>query len=156
MSKYSTSLRDVWRIVKKRRLIFLLGPLILGVAGALFSILNAPPPLYSAVCKIQFDRELLSEGLPSFSGVDPVDAQLPGIRSYAVIRKAAEKTGFMTFEDPSDDNPPDARLVSRLEALRSRVSVQREPSSDHVDIKVTDRDPDVSRKLANTVASIFL
>ena len=151
MSKYSTSLRDVWRIVKKRRFIFLLGPLILGVAGALFSILNAPPPLYSAVCKIQFDRELLSEGLPSFSGVDPVDAQLPGIRSYAVIRKAAEKMGLMTFEDPSD-----ARLVSRLEALRSKVSVQREPSSDHADIKVTDPNPDVSRKLANTIALIFL
>lgn len=154
--KYSTSLRDIWRIVKKKRRLFLLAPVIVGLAGALFAVLKAPPPLYNAVCKIQFDSEILSEVLPPNADVDAVDAQLPGIRSYAVIRRAAEKTGLMTFGDLSHEMSSDTRRVLRLEALRRKVSVQREPSSDHVDIRVTDGDPALARRFANTLAAVYL
>ncbi len=152
---YGIRLRDIWHMVKRRRHLFLLGPLVLGLVSTLFSAFMASPPLYIAACRIQFDGELLVDGPPASAGIDPVDARLAGIRSFAVIGTAAERLGLMSLEVSSDGNPPDTRRVFSLEGLRSKIAVRREPSSFIADIEVTDSDPYLSQRLANTLASVF-
>ncbi len=152
---YSTSLRDVRRMVKRERPLFLLGPLILGLASALFSVLMASPPLYIAACRIQLDGGFRVDGPPPSAGVDPVDARLAGIRSFAVIGTAAERLGLRSLDASSRGNSPDTRRVFSLEELRAKIAVRREPSGVTAAIEVTDSDPYLSQRLANTLALVF-
>lgn len=155
MSRYDTSLRDIRLTLQKRKAVLLLFPLILGIASALLAILSAPAPLYTSVCRIKFDREVLSEGTPPAFPADPIDNQIAVIRSYPVLKEAVERLGGTLVPDASDLRPSGTTPPHFFDDLRSRVLVRREVASPMAEIVVTDGDPGFSQRLADTVAAVF-
>ncbi|MFH1937770.1 MAG: Wzz/FepE/Etk N-terminal domain-containing protein, partial [Bacteroidota bacterium] len=142
MAQYDINLREYWRILKKRKFIVIFTAIVLGVSSTFFSVLQAPPPLYSAICSIKFEKQTTIEGLYartiSWSGGDDIETQISLISSYAVLREVAQKLGLITHRDSADDGQSRSRAINIIDSLKSKIEVSREKYTNLLSIRVTD------------------
>ena len=159
MAQYDINLREYWRILKKRKFIVLLTALAVGVFSTAFTLLKAPPPIYSAVCSVKFEKETTVEGLYtktlSWSVGNDIDTQISIIDSYSVFAKVAERLGLIKKAANPRDNHLKAHTVRIIDNLQSKVEVTRQGFTNIMNIEVTDRDPAFVQKLANTIAETY-
>lgn len=147
--------KNTRRILRKRRLILIFFPLVLGALGMALTFLNAPVSRYASLCTLEVNGEFPVPGIHHPPGIDPVDALSSEIKNDAVLREAARKAGLIPAGDSQKKGfqETSARL---LKDLRSRISVKRGPLGDIFRIEVVDQDPRLSSDLANALASTFV
>lgn len=159
MAQYDISLREYWRILRKRKVIVLSTAVILGFFSTVFAVIGAPDPTYTATCSIKFERETTVEGLYAktitWSGGDDMETQISIIRSYSVFEKVAQKMGFVPPGGFKEEDPLRLNMVAAIEGLQPKVRVTRENLTNILNIEATDADPLLAQRLANTIALTY-
>ena len=155
MAQYDINLREYWRILKKRRLIVIITSVLLMVFSTLFSILQAPTPLYTSVCSIKFEKETTLEGLYakslSWSGGDDIATQLSIIKGYSVLSEVAKNLGLI----PRQAAIESPRTIAVVENLKSKIRVERESFTNILNIMVTDPDPVLAQRMGNELVATY-
>ncbi|NNG06884.1 MAG: AAA family ATPase, partial [Desulfobacteraceae bacterium] len=158
MAQYDINLREYWRILKKRKFVVILITIVLGLFSTSFAILRAPEPLYTSVCSIKFEKETTLEGLYAktitWSGGDDIETQITVIKSYPVFERVAERLRLIQ-PSKKKDGTLSQNTVRIVDELQSKVEVTREELANILHIKVTDRNPMLAQRLANTIALTY-
>jgi len=63
LAQYDLNLREYWRILGKRKWIVFFVTIFVGILSTAVAVLKAPPPIYTSVCSIKFEKEITVEGL---------------------------------------------------------------------------------------------
>jgi uncharacterized protein involved in exopolysaccharide biosynthesis len=99
-TKYDLTLRDYWLVVKKRKFIIVFTILAMGLFSLFFSILSEPTPLYRTSASVKIEKATSVTGLYiqaiSWSQTDDMETQAAVIKSYFIIERVAQGTGFDT------------------------------------------------------------
>jgi capsular exopolysaccharide synthesis family protein len=159
LAQYDVNLREYWRILKKRKFIVFLTALAVGVFSTGFVFLKAPPPIYSAVCSVKFEKETTVEGLYtktlSWSVGSDIETQISVIDSFSVFEAVAERMGLIQKTAGPRGNHLRAHAVRIVDSLQSKVQVTRQENTNILNIEVQDRDPVFAQTLANTLAETY-
>jgi succinoglycan biosynthesis transport protein ExoP len=159
LAQYDVNLREYWRILKKRKFIVILTAVAVGVLSTGFALLKAPPPIYSAVCSVKFEKETTVEGLYtktlSWSVGSDIETQASIIESYSVFEAVAQRLGLIKKAPDSRHTHLKAQAVRIVDDLQSRVKVTRQENTNLLNIEVQDKDPAFAQKLANTLAETY-
>jgi polysaccharide biosynthesis transport protein len=148
MAQYELSLRDYWRIIRKRRWIVIL------IFAAIFIstfVYNATQPLvYQSYSSVRYTEQrllatLLTELIQAPVG-DVMLSQSKLIKSWTVAELAAKSLGWIKPDTPVEDNN---RIIYYIQ---SSVDASVELNTDLIVIKVQDTDPKKTSQIANAVA----
>ncbi len=149
MAQYEITLRDYWRILRRRRAVVFLTTLALGVASLLLSLLWRPPPEFRAAAKVQINTTQSLTALylqnTSYSTGDPLETQRAIVTSYPVLHQAGERLGLLS-------GPDTAQVVLDLQR---RVSTRQDGYTNIIVIEAKAPDPAAARELANMVARVY-
>ena len=110
MAQYDVTLRDYWRILRRRKGIVLFTAFVLGFFSLVIATIWKPVPMYRATAKIQLNSQqgsgnaLAQLSLSSYSeSSDLIETQLAIIASFPVLKEAARELDFFgatqTIED---------------------------------------------------------
>ena len=131
----------------------------MGIFSTVFAAMNAPIPLYTSVCSIKFEKDTTVEGLYaktlSWSAGDDIETQLSVLKSYPVLKRVARELGLIPDGDPDEGSQLSPEVAAIVDVLRSQITVAREGFANIIEIQVTDKDPVLAQKLANTVALAY-
>jgi len=158
VAQYDINFREYWRILKKRKFIVILTAILLGTFSTLFAFFQAPLPLFTSTCSIEFEREatpdVLARTLSSWSGVDDIETQITIISGHSVIEEVAKVMGLIP-RSSTENNIQEAKRITIIENLQSKVKVEREEYTEILNIMVTDLSPSFAQRMANTIATTY-
>ena len=99
MAQYEVTLRDYWRILRRRKGVVIFTAFLLGFFSFVLAQIWQPIPEYTAEAKIQIEanQSMASLYLESFgySVGDEIETKISVIRSYPVLRRIAVAMGMM-------------------------------------------------------------
>ena len=99
MAQYEVTLRDYWRILRRRKGVVIFTAFLLGFFSFVLAQIWQPIPEYTANAKIQIEsnQSIASLTMESYgySVGDQIETKISVIQSYPVIRRAAEVIGMM-------------------------------------------------------------
>ncbi len=152
MAQYDVTLRDYWRIIRKRKLYILFATVMLGLTSFATAYYSKPTPKYRAETKIQYERAQSAEEAYTFalSGSDDLATQQEVIRSYEVAERIAVK---MDMLDPV--KATEEQRFNAINSLRGQIVTSVEGLTNIIAISITDGDKFRARELANTVAEVY-
>ena len=158
MPEYTLSLRDYWRILRKRKGVVFFTTLALCFFSFAFANMRKPVPMYSATASVKYEKTYTFTGLYletiSWSS-GGLETQAAIIRSYPVMEKAAKKLGYIDPNLTSEQIRGDERLMEIVLRLQSKVSTRVEGYTNIIDITATSYNPDEAQRLANAVAEAY-
>ena len=158
MAEYTLSLRDYWRILRKRKGVVFFTTLALGFFSFAFANMRKPVPMYSATASVKYEKTYTFTGLyletMSWSS-GGLETQAAIIRSYPVMERAAKKLGYIDPNLTSEQIRSDGRLMEIVLRLRRKISTEVEGYTNIINITATSYNPDEAQRLANAVAEAY-
>ncbi len=157
MPKYDLSLRDYWRIIKKRRLIIIFTFLAMTIFSFISATLTKPTPIYKASATLKFEPQQGSyvQGYGYGTSTGSIETQAAMIKSYFIMELAAKKLGLI----PADVTPEGVRnspeYINVIMDLKSKVDTEQDGLSNMINVVTTSNDPKFAQKLANTIAQAY-
>ena len=149
MAQYEVTLRDYWRILRRRKGIVLFTAFLLGFFSFVMATIWKPLPLYNAVAKVQIKASESLTGLYlqaiQYNSGDQIETQQAIITSYPVLERAGAALGLFSEVDT-------AAVVLHLQDI---ISTQQQGYTNIILIEATDSRPEMARELANTVAVVY-
>src|SRR5512133_2763726 len=99
MTKYDLSLRDYWRIIKKRKLIIIFTFLAMTVFSIISATLTKPVPIYRTNATLKFEKAqqiggVNNQGYAFVTATGSIETQAAMIKSYFIMEMVAKKLGF--------------------------------------------------------------
>jgi capsular exopolysaccharide synthesis family protein len=159
MAQYDVNLRDYFRIVRRRKGIIVLVPLIFAVSSFALALLQAPKPQYRVTAVVRFERAVnvtgLLQELMGASPVGSVETQAALIKSFPVMSQAAKKLGLVPPGATREDIQASPALLRAVESVQDQVSVKLGEGTSLIEISVTGPDPQGVVRVANSVAEAF-
>lgn len=159
MAQYDINLREYWRVLRKRKYIVIFITLLLTAFFTFYSILSAPPALYTSTCSIKFEKEATLEGLYaqalSWYGDNDIQTQIAVIKSYPVLTDVAKKLDIIPQDTQTDALNLEPEINAKIVDLQSRVDVIRQEYTSILDIHVTHSNAAFAKKLAMTIALTY-
>ena len=153
MAQYEVTLRDYWRILRRRKGVVIFTAFLLGFFSFVLAQIWQPIPEYTANAKIQIEsnQSIASLTMESYgySVGDQIETKISVIQSYPVIRRAAEVIGMMEGATTLSDTT----LI--VLDLQGRIVVGQEGYSNILVIEATDTNPTMAQNLANTLAEVY-
>ncbi len=156
MAQYDVTLRDYWRILRRRKGIVLFTAFVLGFFSLVIATIWQPVPMYRASAKIQLNAQQASSNalaqlaLASYSeSSDVIETQLAIITSFPVMKEAARDLDLFGATQTIEDT---AVVVL---ALQGQISAVQEGYTNIIEIEATDSDPYLARDMANTLAIVY-
>jgi succinoglycan biosynthesis transport protein ExoP len=156
MAQYDVTLRDYWRILRRRKGIVLFTAFVLGFFSLVIATIWKPVPMYRAAAKIQLNSQQASSNalaqlaLSSYSeSSDMIETQLAIITSFPVMKEAAIALGLFGEAETIEDT---ALVVL---GLQGQISATQEGYTNIIGIEATDSNPYFARDMANTQASVY-
>jgi capsular exopolysaccharide synthesis family protein len=160
MANYEINLRDYIRILRKRKSVVIFSTLAIGLFSFTISYLKRPEPTYKSIASVKIEKSGTMTGLyletVSWSTEDYLATQAEIIKSFPIIEKVAQELGYIADSLSSGDirkNPDYVNLVTRIQG---QVSTRQQGETNIIDISVISDDPEKSKKLANTVATVYI
>jgi polysaccharide biosynthesis transport protein len=160
MGQSEPNLRDYWWIVRRRKWLVLVVPLILGPATYVTGLLQAPPPLYRATAVARFERSfnvntLLMRDIVSVSPVGDLETNAALVKSNPVLLRAARRLGVLPASTTLEEVQASPAHQATLQQLGSSVEVTRTAGTSLIEITATTGDPGSAARTANSVAEAF-
>ncbi|MBI2504958.1 MAG: polysaccharide biosynthesis tyrosine autokinase [Candidatus Latescibacteria bacterium] len=156
MAQYEVTLRDYWRIMRRRKGIVIFTVLLLGGFSFLIAHIYKPIPIYKATAKVQINTsESINAlnaqylGYAGGGGTDQLETQRSIITSFPVIRIAAERLGLFARSTTKEDS---TREVLLLESL---IQTSQEGYTNIIGIEATGLTPDEARERADVMAEAY-
>jgi len=149
MAQIEVNLRDIYRVVRKRKWVILLAPLLMGFST--FSVTEVPPPVYNSEALVRVSKSSTVAGMVtdivSYGSYDNMATQTMVITSRPVLEDVARRLNMVK---PGEDTQ------SAFDELRGRVSVEQRNSSDILAIMSTGPSAKLTIDLANTVVDAYI
>lgn len=152
MAQYDVTLRDYWRIIRKRKLYILFATVMLGLTSFATAFYSKPTPKYRAEAKVQYERAQTAEEAYTFalSGSDDLETQQAVIRSYEVVERIAHEMEMIDTVRATEE-----QRINAINALRGQIVTSVEGLTNIITISITDVNRFRARDLANTVAEEY-
>jgi len=157
MAQYEMSLRDHWRIIRRRRWTIIVCSLLVGLFAFWFA--RQREPEYQSTSAIKFEQSTSLTGLLvevlSFSPSDTIETQAAIVRSFPVMEQVAKRLGELPTTMPPEAVKESKAYTGVVDALAARVKTSRVASTNILEITTTSSDPRKAKDLANTVAEVY-
>ena len=153
MAQYEVTLRDYWRILRRRKGIVLFTGFLLGFFSFVMAhTIGKEVPKFEAAAKVQIGsnqslESLYLQTLSYSGGGDQLETQQAIITSFPVLKRVGRELGL--FSDGAVDT---ARVVLGLQDI---ISTSQDGYTNIVVIGSTHTDPFMAKALANTVAKAY-
>ncbi|MBI4611301.1 MAG: polysaccharide biosynthesis tyrosine autokinase [Candidatus Rokubacteria bacterium] len=159
MAQYDINLRDYFRILRRRRGIVILVPLLFGVFSFTLAFLQAPTPLYRATAVVRVERALsvtgLLQELVAYNPDGNLGTQAALIKGFPVMSAAAKKLGLIPGDATAERIQATPAYLQVLQDLQDQVEVKRVEATNLIEISATAPDPDDAVRIANSLAEAF-
>lgn len=159
MAQYDINLRDYFRILRRRKGILILVPLLFGLSSFALALFQAPPPLYRAKTVVRIERAVSFAGflqeLVTFSPVGNLETQTALIKGFPVLSAAAKKLGLIPPEATPDQIRASPAYLKAIQDLQERLEVKPVENASLIEISVTSSDPEQAILVANRLAEAF-
>jgi capsular exopolysaccharide synthesis family protein len=159
MPQYEIQLKDLIRILRRRRKIILFSMIVLGILSVLFAKIQSPSLLYQAIAKVKYDQTRSLAGITSpvyyFSPYDNINSQTKIITSFPVLEKAAKKLGYLDKNLSSSEILKSKKYMSVISGLESQIGTEIEENTNIINIMATSVDPTMASDIANAVAESY-
>ena len=151
MAQYELSLRDYWRIIRKRRSIII--TIIVAVSIITFIYSSLQSQVYQATATVHYKEQrllatMLSE-LIQYPIGDIMLSQAKQIEGWGVAEIAAKSLGWVKIDTPVEESN---RIIS---AIQASVDAKVEPNTDSINIIVQHRDSKKAADIANAMAYAY-
>jgi len=151
MAQYELSLRDYWRIVRKRRWIIITSIIAVSIVTFLYSSLQSQ--VYQATATVHYKEQrnlstMINDLLYQQIG-DTMLSQAKQIEGWGVAELAAKSLGWVKADTPTVESN---RIIFSIQAS---VDAKVVPNTDSVDIIVQHRDPKKAADIANAMAHAY-
>jgi len=157
MAQYEMSLRDHWRIIRRRRWTIIVCSLLVGLFAFWFA--RQREPEYQSTSAIKFEQSTSLTGLLvevlSFSPSDTIETQAAIVRSFPVMEQVAKRLGELPTTMPPEAVKESKAYTGVVDALAARVKTSRVASTNILEITTTSSDPRKAKDLANAVAEVY-
>ena len=163
MAQYDITLRDYWRILRRRKGIVMFTAVLVGFFSFIMAHQWKDALRYSAKSKVQLNTDQSAESMDmdyiSSYGVggDQMQTEESVITSFPVLKIVADSLNkFEAFSKKLDRpmNEEDTTLV--VLGLENKIDTEQDGAADIISIMVTDGDKVDARDLANTVAKAYV
>jgi len=152
MAQYELNLMDYWRIINKRRIVIIAIFLAVFLSAVFYT--KSIRPVYQASSTIMItEYKSLSTVLMELSGTpigDPLASYARTITSLPVIEEAVRQLGL------AGKNATPEQITEIAGSLQGAVSAEVRENTNLINIVVTHNDPELTAKLANEVAKVFI
>jgi len=151
------NLRDYWWILRRRRWLLVVIPLLFALSAFAAAVLRSAKPLYRATAVIRVDRavspasSLQDQSFASQEGF--VETQAALIKGFPIISAAAKELGLIPRGATAEAIQASPATLGAVEELQERVvAVERVKDTSLIEIAATMSDPWRSVRIANSVA----
>lgn len=155
MAEYGLNLWDYWRIIYKRKWV-IISIVLISLASSHFYGKKSEP-MFKASVTLNIDTsqpiaEITGSGITFWGGEgrDRLSTQLELVKSYSILRDVAYKMGYVG-KDSSE-----SEVLAAVDSLKGKISVNKHVDTTLVDLYASDRDPVQAKKLAETLAAVFI
>ncbi len=159
MPQYDLTVRDYWRILRKRIWSVAAVTVAFGLFAFLFAEVQKPAPLYQATAVVKFERTATLVGLLvetiSFSQGDTMSTQAAVVRSFPVLERAAKTLRLIPAASDSEAVKQNPRHLQVLSDLRGQIAATPEENTTLINITATAREPEDAARLATAVAQAY-
>ena len=159
MAQYEIQLKDLIRIVRKRRNIIVFSTVSLAILSFLFALIQSPSPLYMATAKVKYDKsQSLTGMMPSnfyFSPFSNIKSQTKVIASFPVVKEAAKEVGIIDMNIDEEEILNSQELMRRISAIEAAIVTEPEEDTNIIRIIVTYNDPEMAANIANALAESY-
>ena len=153
MAQYEVTLRDYWRILRRRKSIVIFTGLLLAFFSFGLASIWKPLPLFRAVAKVQINVHQNLTGLYlqsiAYNSGDEIETQQAIISSFPVLARTADKLDLFSWAQTPDDT------ATVILDLQTRIATTQEGFTNIIGVEATDPDPVLARDLANTLAAVY-
>ena len=159
MPQYDINLREYLRIIRRRRGIVILVPLLFGLSAFALTVLQAPKPLYQATAVVRVERAVsmagLLEEMLTFDPESNLETQAELITGFPVMSLTAKKLGLIPQGATPDEIRTSPAYMDAIEDLEDQIEVQRVNFTSLIEINVTSSNPEEAAQIANSTAKAF-
>ena len=149
MAQIEVNLRDVYRVVRKRKWVILLAPILMGFST--FYMTEVPPPVYNSEALVRVSKSSTVAGMMtdivSYGSYDNMATQIMVVTSRPVLEDVARR---LQMVKPGEDTQ------SAFDELRGRISVEQRNGSDILAIMATGPSARQTIDLANTAVEAYI
>jgi tyrosine-protein kinase Etk/Wzc len=149
VAQVEVNLRDLYRVLRKRKLIFIVAPILMGLAT--FAFTEAEPPVFRSSVLLKITRSTTVAGLMteiiSYSTYDTMATQMLVITSQPVLHEVASRLHKLV----PGENPQFA-----IDRLKGQITTEQLSGSDILAIKSSARSREEALDLANTLAEVYI
>src|SRR5579884_4248039 len=148
MAQIDVNLRDIYRVIRRRKWIIILAPTLMGLTT--YFLTELPPPVYTSEALVRISRSTTVAGLMSeiqYSPYDNMATQIMVISSRPVLESVALK---LKMVKPGDDTQ------NAFDDLRGRVSAEQRNGSDILALRATAPTAEQAITLANTLVEAYV
>lgn len=152
MAQYDVTLRDYWRIVRKRKLYIIFATFMLGLTSFATAYMSRPEPRYRTEAKVQYNRSQTAQEAyaAALSGSDPMATQQAVIQSYEVVERTAHRLGYVDTTTASEEE-----RIRAILNLRPFIQTSAEGLTNIISISVTNANRFTARDIANVAAEEY-
>ena len=159
MAQYELSLRDYWRIMRKKKAIVIFTTLILGFFSFFFASFQKPTPIYQATARVKIEQSSTVSGLylqtVSQRSWRYMPTQAVVIKSFPIMEKVAGRLGYLPEGLSSEQVRNANEYLAVVLRLKGRVEAEKESDTNIINITATSTDPKEAQRLANCVAEVY-
>lgn len=153
MAQYEVTLRDYWRILRRRKGVVVFTAFFLGFFSFLLASVWKPQPLFVATAKVQINLHQNLTGLYlqtiAYNSGDMIETQQTILTSQPVLRRTATELNLLTA---TTSGPDSARI---LEALQRIITTSQEGFTNIIAVAAKHPVPERARDMANTLVRVY-
>lgn len=159
MAQYDINLREYFRIIRRRRGIVIIVPLLFGLSAFALALLQTPTPLYQATAVVRVERALNMAGFLqeafTFNPESTLETQAALIKGFPVMTLTAKNLGLIPQGATVDEIRASPASLKAIRDLEDHVEVQRVKETSLIEIYATSDDPKEAARIANSTAEAF-
>ncbi|HEY2934661.1 MAG TPA: polysaccharide biosynthesis tyrosine autokinase [Acidobacteriota bacterium] len=148
MAQIDVNLRDLYRVLRKRRWIIMISPLLMGLAT--FAVTEAPVPIYEASALVRISRSSTLAGLMvdivNYGAYDNMATQIVVVKSQPILEEVAYRLNMVKGHNPKQ----------AVDELKGKISASQQENSDILEVRATSESREEAIALANTTAEIYI
>ena len=159
MAQYDINLREYFRIVRRRKGIIILVPLLFALSAFTLALLQAPKPLYQAKAVVRVERALSMAGflqeMFTYNPESNLETQAALIKGFPVMTLTAKKLGLIPEGATRDEIRVTPASLKAIRDLEDQVEVEQVEATSLIEIKATSANPKEAVRIANSTAKAF-
>ena len=153
MAQYEVTLRDYWRILRRRKGIVVFTAFLLGFFSFVLATIWQPIPIYTAAAKVQLisgQQSIANMYLEAYGGGgggDDLETQMSVITSFPLLKRVVRALNI-----PAETEDDTARVIINLQ---NSLDIDQEGYAKILLIKIDDTDPEAAANIVNVVSQVF-